>query len=103
MATARNITNFIASGTHAARPVTPTLLAGETAVYYETDTLHMFAFPFGGAWTQIDSVGGSVPAIVQNACVAVAAHTTGITLGSAPINGNLLIALVSDQSTSPSA
>lgn len=102
MATARKITDFMASGTHAARPATPPGLgAGEIAFYYETDTLHLFAY-VSGAWTQIDSPSAA-PTIVQNASITLAAHSTGIVLGAAPIAGNLLVALVSDISTSPTA
>lgn len=103
MATARKITDFMSSGTHAARPATPPGLGtGEIAVYYETDTLHMFAY-VSGAWVQIDSAGATAASIVQNSSVALASHATGITLAGAPVQGNLLMALVSDITTSPTA
>ena len=101
MAMARLITNFMSTGTHAARPATPTLGTGEIALYYETDTLHMFAY-VSGAWTQIDSVSAGA-ALVQNKSVILASHATGITLAVAPTQHNLLIALVADESTSPTA
>lgn len=101
MATARKITDFMSSGTLAARPATPPGLGtGEIAIYYTTDTLHMFAY-VGGAWVQIDSAG-SAPTIVQVKSVCQASHATGITMGSAPVNGNLLVAFGSDQTSSPS-
>lgn len=101
MATARKITDFMSTGTHAARPATPTLGTGEIAVYYEADTLHMFAY-VSGSWVQIDSASVA-PTVVQVKSVAQASHATGITLAGAPTNGNLLVAFGSDQTSSPTA
>jgi hypothetical protein len=98
MATARKITDFIAYGTHAARPAAPTLGTGEIAVYYETDTLHMFAY-VSGAWVQID--GTAAPAVVQ--VKSVAGTIGAVTLSAAPTAGNLMLAITTDVGVSEAA
>lgn len=100
MSTPKRITDYMAYGTHAARPASPSVNAGETALYYETDTTDSFIWS-GAAWVKAN---GSAPtSVVQNKSITGASHATGITLTSAPIQGNLLIALVSDQPGAPSA
>lgn len=91
MATARKITDFMSTGTLAARPATPTLGTGEIAVYYATDTLHMFVYVTGTGWVQIDSAGA--PAVVQFAQVTT---RDSITLPAPPTQGNLLLGFLSD-------
>lgn len=54
-------------------------------------------------WEPTTPAAGTTPTIVQNACVVEANMTTGITLGAAPTNGNLLIALLTDQTSFPTA
>lgn len=99
MTTARTILNFMSSGLHSARPATPTLNTGEIAFYYETDTNHLFAYVSGG-WTQIDSSSAGAT-IVQEVSAALSSHATGVTMTSGPVQGNLLIAMISDQVSLP--
>lgn len=97
MSSARSMLTFMQSGLHANRPATPSLLTGEIALYYETDTSHLFAYIQGTGWVQIDSAASNAPTIVQNSSVALSNHSVGITLSSAPVQGNMLVAFVSDQ------
>jgi len=89
MTTPHLFSEYMKSGTHAARP-TPSLGTNEIAIYYETDTLHLFAW-VSGAWTQIDT--NDPPAVVQFGQVTT---RDSITLGAAPTQGNLLIGFLSD-------
>lgn len=94
------ITDYTGHGTHAARPATPNIPAGATALYYETDTTNTFVWT-GSAWTQINGGGFSGPTIVQRAGFASGTNvSTGVTFGTAPTNGNLLLAMVMDFSSS---
>lgn len=105
MATSTLITDYMGVGTHAARPASPNVPTGVTAIYYETDTTNTFAWT-GAAWVQINGAGGGTPpAIVQSGFAAAAASLTGLTLGAAPTNGNLLVAFVANGSSTitPSA
>jgi hypothetical protein len=94
------ITDYLGVGTHAARPATPNIPTGGTALYYETDTTNTFAWS-GSAWVQINAAGGGLtaPALVQDG-VAASATVQSVTLGAAPTNGNLLVALVMGASAS---
>lgn len=94
------ITDYCARGLDAAKPGSPNIGAGETGFYWATDTLKLYGWT-GAAWTQVNTGTGGA-SIIQVKSAALANHTTGVTLGSAPINGNFLVALVSDQATSPS-
>lgn len=96
MATPHKITDYIAYGTHAARPAAPSLGANEIALYYESDTLHMFAW-VSGAWVQVD--GAPAPTIVQQKANT---GSGGVTFAAAPTLGNLLVGLTSDIGTSES-
>lgn len=51
------IVDYLGRGTHAARPATPPIPSGGTAIYYETDTTNTFVWN-GGAWLQMNG-GGS--------------------------------------------
>lgn len=53
-------------------------------------------------WEPKPAGGGIPPTVVQVASAALASHLTGVTLGAAPTLGNFLVALISDQATSPS-
>lgn len=102
MATSSLVSDYIGAGTHAARPATPSVPTGCTALYYETDTLQAFAWnPATPAWVRIDGGGGGLtpPSIVQSGFAAGAGVLTGLTLGAAPTNGNLLVALVTNGSS----
>lgn len=89
MASSTLITDYMAEGTHAARPATPNVPAGGSAIYYETDTTNTFAWS-GAAWVQIN---GGAPSVVQSAASA-GASISGVTFGAAPTNGNLLVAII---------
>lgn len=89
------ITDYFAQGTHTARPASPNVATGATAIYYETDTTNTFAWT-GAAWVQINATAVG-PAVVQQGVRSVLAApglVTGITLASAPVNGNLLYAVI---------
>lgn len=88
------LSNYLTSGTHAARPATPTLGTNEISFYYETDTLNTFVYVTGTGWVQVNP---GPPAIVQQ---KAATGSGSVTLASAPIAGNLLIGLTSDGGTS---
>lgn len=97
MTTSTLITDYLGEGLHAARPATPNIPAGGTAIYYETDTTNTFAWS-GSAWVQINGTGGGGgPAVVQRAVGSIPSLAVGLTLGSAPVMGNWLIAIVQDE------
>lgn len=86
------ITDYIGSGTHSARPTSPNVPSGATAVYYETDTTNTFAWS-GTAWVQINGGGGTGGSIVQSAFSGGNGTGNGsVTLGTAPTHGNILLA-----------
>jgi hypothetical protein len=92
MAASTAITDYVGVGLHSARPTTPNVPTGCTAIYYETDTTNVFAWS-GTAWVQINGSGGgglTAPSIVQ---VAIAAGTiSAAVFATAPTAGNLLVA-----------
>lgn len=94
------ITDYVARGLDAAKPVSPNIGAGETGFYWATDTLKLYGWT-GAAWTQVNTGTGGT-SIVQVKSVAAASHATGLTLGAAPTLGNLLVAIATDQASSPS-
>ena len=49
------ITDFLGVGLHSARPATPNVATGCTAMYYETDTSKLFAWD-GSAWQLVTNV-----------------------------------------------
>ncbi len=57
MTAATTIFDYVGRGTHAARPVTPNINSGGTALYYETDTTNSFIWS-GSAWVQVNGVAG---------------------------------------------
>lgn len=86
------IYDFLGRGTHAARPASPPVPAGGTAIFYETDTGHTFVWT-GSVWAQIDGGGGgSAPAVVQ--VKAAAGSIQGVTTGVAATDRHLLVAFV---------
>lgn len=99
MATSTLITDYLGEGTHAARPASPNVPTGATALYYETDTTNTFAWS-GAAWVQINGAGGgTTPTIVQSGANAGSSGINSVTLGSAPTNGNMMVAFVDNQSS----
>lgn len=85
------IAAYLGFGLAAARPATPSIDAGAIAFYYATDTATLTQWS-GSAWISAGGYApGSPPTIVQ-----VGHNQNGndaITLGSAPVNGNLLVAM----------
>lgn len=53
-------------------------------------------------WEPQPASGGVPATFVQVKSAALASHATGVTFGVAPTQGNLLVALISDQASSPS-
>jgi hypothetical protein len=95
------ITDYLGSGLHSARPVTPTPPSGGFCMYYETDTGNTFAWN-GTGWIQVNSSGVVTPAVVQVAVSALGSGNVslGATFAAFPTTGNLLIGVVSDFSSS---
>lgn len=93
------ITDYLGRGTHSARPATPPIPAGGTALYYETDTTTLFYWN-GAAWVSAGGglSAGTPPTIVQSGISTAA--SASITLGGAPANGNLLVAVTANPTTS---
>lgn len=91
------ISDYIQYGLHSARPASPNVPAGASAIYYETDTTDAFIWS-GTAWKQIvgSGGGGSNPAIVQSGFAA--GSISGVTLGTAPTAGNVIIAFMAGSS-----
>lgn len=88
------ITSYLGEGLLASRPSAPAIDASACALWWATDQaagsqLSVYA---AGAWTTTGGgySAGTPPTVVQ---VAFAPnHSTGVTFGVAPTNGNLLIA-----------
>jgi hypothetical protein len=98
MGATSSILDFFGQGTHAARPTVASLNlpANCTAIYVETDTGGVFAVVSGG-WVQINPIAGTPPTIVQSGIDNNG--TASITLGSPPVNGNMLVAMTFNPST----
>lgn len=60
MATSNSIIDFLAHGTHAARPASLTLASGAIGIYYEDDTGDAFVWD-GSAWQPIAAGGAGTP------------------------------------------
>lgn len=87
------LTSYVGQGLAAARPITPAIVANAAAFYYATDTNVLSAYA-GGAWHDI--VGGA-PALIQQKAVV---NTNSVTLGAAPAQGSLLLAITTDLAAS---
>lgn len=74
------ITDYVGRGTHAARPVTPNIPTGATALYYETDT--------GVAFTWSGSVWVAVNAAVAVATIASSGLSNVVGTGAAVADTN---------------
>ncbi len=95
------ITQYLGEGTAASRPATPSVAAGCIAFYYATDTSTLSVWN-GSSWVAAGGGynAGTPPTVVQSGHDV--AGNKQITLGSAPINGNLLIAMtVNTPATTP--
>lgn len=85
------LTDFLQEGLAASRPATPSLPAGTIGFYYATDTFALSMWdPNSSTWVSVPSVQ---PSIVQSKS-NVGASISGATMGSAPTNGNLLVAVI---------
>jgi hypothetical protein len=95
------ITSYLSEGLASARPSSPAVATGCIAFYYATDTGAVTVYD-GSVWHAVGGgySAGSPPTVVQSG--SDQAGNKGITLGSAPVNGNLLIAM-SWNTPSPSA
>lgn len=78
------ISDYIGTGTHSARPASPNVPAGGSAIYFETDTEGAFMWD-GTAWVQTNNL--IVPAIVQDK----SAQGASVTMDAAPTEGNILL------------
>lgn len=85
------ISSYLGAGLLAARPVAPTVDTGAAAFYYGTDTTTLYVYA-GGSWSTVTRPA-TAPTIVQSGVNAGAA-IQGVTLGAAPTNGNLLVAII---------
>jgi hypothetical protein len=94
--TATVLTSYIGQGLLAARPATPTLVTGAAGFWYSTDT-NILSVYAGGAWHDIVS---GAPTLIQQKAVV---NTNSVTLGAAPTQGNLLLAITTDLGTSETA
>ena len=100
------ITQYLGEGTAASRPATPSVAAGCIAFYYATDTGALTVWN-GSTWVAAGGGynAGTAPTVVQSQAGNSGGATgggAGLTLGSAPINGNLLIAMtVNTPATTP--
>lgn len=95
--TATKITDYLGRGLHSARPATPPVQTGGTAIYYETDTPGPFIWD-GSAWQVVSGGGGgggypagTVPTVVQFASNVGGGNS--VTFGATPTSGNLLVAM----------
>lgn len=86
------IASYLGFGLAANRPASPSVDAGAIAFYYATDTTTLSQWT-GSAWAMVGGgyVAGSAPTVVQSANNVNGGQ--GVTLGAAPTNGNLLVAM----------
>lgn len=92
MVASTQISDYIASGLLAARPASPNVAAGVSALYYATDNSSAYMWD-GAAWQKINPAAAVGVSLVQTGSAAGNA-ITGVTLASAPVNGNLLVAFI---------
>jgi hypothetical protein len=83
------LSDFCGTGLAAAMPASPNVPAGAMAFYYQADTTTLKLWN-GSAW--ITAPAGVTPTIVQNNS-NVGASIDSVVMGSAPTNGNLLVAI----------
>lgn len=84
------LSDFLGVGLAASRPATPNVPAGASAIYRATDTGALSVWD-GSAWQALSSA--VLPTIVQNNS-NVGASIDSVVMGSAPTNGNLLVAII---------
>lgn len=83
------LTSYIGQGLLANRPVTPVLVTGAAGLWYSTDTTTLSVYA-GGSWHDVK--GGAATLVQQKAAV----NTNSVTLGTGPVQGNLLLAITTD-------
>lgn len=83
------ITDYLGSGLLSARPASPSVPSGGTALYYATDTAAAYVWT-GSAWVTMSGSGGSL-SLAQKKYVSNVTASAGITLTSAPTNGQLIV------------
>lgn len=88
MATSNSIIDFLAHGTHAARPASLTLASGAVGIYYEDDTSKAYLWD-GSTWQQISAAGGAGTPGGSNHQIQY--NNSGAFGGLALTNGQLLI------------
>ena len=86
------ITGYLSEGLASARPATPSITSGAIAFYYATDTSVLSVWN-GSSWGAVGGgySPGTVPTVVQSTYQETG--DKGLTLSTAPVNGNLLIAM----------
>jgi hypothetical protein len=95
------ISEYLGRGLASARPVTPNVPAGVSALYFSTDTGILSAWD-GSGWVNVTPTGGGgALTLVQHTTAARATISSGITLSSAPVDGNFLLAVVFRNNTTP--
>jgi hypothetical protein len=85
------ITAYLGQGLASARPATPAIATGTIGFYEATDTGALSVYA-NGAWSNVGGIDKGVPPSVVQSKLAVA-NSASITLTSAPVNGNLLVAM----------
>jgi hypothetical protein len=85
MSSSTLVTDYVGRGTHAARPATPNVPAGSTAIYYETDTTNIFYWN-GAAWVQFgtSSATGANPTATASDVAVNGVATTFLRSDGAP-------------------
>lgn len=93
MTASTQITAYLGCGTHAARPTSPSVPAGCTALYAESDTGNTYAWS-GAAWVQLNGGGGggSAASIVHTGVTTTTSSLGAVTMPAAPTAGNILLA-----------
>lgn len=85
------ITQYLGQGLLSAKPGTPSVATGCIGLYYATDT-NAFLVYANGAWQAAGGTDPGTPPTVVQSKMAVA-NSASITLDSAPVSGNLLVAM----------
>lgn len=83
MTASTSIFDYVGRGTHAARPASPNINSGGTALYYETDTTNTFVWS-GSAWVAVIGSGSGT--------VTSVATGTGLTGGPITTTGTVTLA-----------
>lgn len=94
------ITDYLQEGLAADMPVSLTLPAGAVGFYYQTDTMNGYMWDQSTTtWVQVMGTLPAGPTIVQNGASANDSTAGSVTLGTAPVSGNLLVAFANGASS----